>query len=95
VAYEPAESSEKLKGGNSNWRGPIWFPTTFLIIESLRKLGTAFGSGSSSPRPCDELAPYESIDLHLNLRSSSVSGSLSLSLIDLLSRRGDFEGDKL
>jgi hypothetical protein len=43
VAYEPAESAEKLKGGNSNWRGPIWFPTTFLIIESLRKLGTAFG----------------------------------------------------
>jgi hypothetical protein len=43
VGYEPAESSSKLKGGNSNWRGPIWFPTTFLIIESLRKLGTAFG----------------------------------------------------
>jgi hypothetical protein len=43
VGYEPAESAEKLKGGNSNWRGPIWFPTTFLIIESLRKLGTAFG----------------------------------------------------
>jgi hypothetical protein len=44
VGYEPAESSSKIKGGNSNWRGPIWFPTTFLIIESLRKLGTAFGS---------------------------------------------------
>ena len=43
VAYEPAESVGKLKGGNSNWRGPIWFPTTFLIVESLRKLGTAFG----------------------------------------------------
>jgi hypothetical protein len=43
VTYEPAESSSKLKGGNSNWRGPIWFPTAFLIIESLRKLGTAFG----------------------------------------------------
>jgi mannosylglycerate hydrolase MGH1-like protein len=43
VGYEPAESASKLKGGNSNWRGPIWFPTTFLIIESLRKLGTAFG----------------------------------------------------
>ena len=43
VAYEPAESISKLKGGNSNWRGPIWFPTTFLIIESLRKLATAFG----------------------------------------------------
>jgi hypothetical protein len=43
VKYEPAESAEKLKGGNSNWRGPLWFPTSFLIIESLRKLGTAFG----------------------------------------------------
>jgi hypothetical protein len=43
VGYEPAESSSKLKGGNSNWRGPIWFPTTFLLIESLRKLGAAFG----------------------------------------------------
>ena len=43
VSYEPAESNNKLKGGNSNWRGPLWFPTTFLIIESLRKLGTAFG----------------------------------------------------
>jgi hypothetical protein len=43
VSYEPAESATKLKGGNSNWRGPIWFPTTFLIVESLRKLGTAFG----------------------------------------------------
>jgi hypothetical protein len=43
VGYEPAESDSKLKGGNSNWRGPIWFPTTFLLIESLRKLGRAFG----------------------------------------------------
>jgi len=43
VGYEPAESAEMLKGGNSNWRGPVWFPTTFLMIESLRKLGTAYG----------------------------------------------------
>jgi hypothetical protein len=43
VGYEPAESLMKLKGGNSNWRGPIWFPTCFLLIESLRKLGKAFG----------------------------------------------------
>jgi hypothetical protein len=43
VGYEPAESDSKLKGGNSNWRGPIWFPTTFLLIESIRKLGKAFG----------------------------------------------------
>ncbi len=43
VSYEPAESDAKLKGGNSNWRGPIWFPMNFLLIESLRKLGKAFG----------------------------------------------------
>ena len=43
VRYEPGEAVEKLKGGNSNWRGPVWFPTTFLMIESLRKLEKAFG----------------------------------------------------
>jgi hypothetical protein len=43
VRYEPAEALSKIKGGNSNWRGPVWFPTSFLMIESLRKLGTAYG----------------------------------------------------
>ena len=43
VRYEPAESDSKIKGGNSNWRGPVWFPTSFLMIESLRKLGKAYG----------------------------------------------------
>ncbi len=43
VGYEAAEAVCKIKGGNSNWRGPIWFPTSFLIIESLRKLGKAYG----------------------------------------------------
>src|SRR2546430_557560 len=33
VGYEPAESSTGLFGGNSNWRGPIWFPVNFLVIE--------------------------------------------------------------
>jgi Glycosyl hydrolase family 63 C-terminal domain len=44
VRYDPAESDNKIKGGNSNWRGPIWFPTTFLIIESLRILGTGYSN---------------------------------------------------
>ncbi len=44
VRYEPAEADCKIKGGNSNWRGPIWFPTSFLLIESLRKLGKAYGT---------------------------------------------------
>ncbi|MEH2269653.1 MAG: glucosidase [Nostoc sp.] len=37
VDYEPAESSSGLFGGNSNWRGPVWFPVNFILIESLQK----------------------------------------------------------
>lgn len=42
VGYEPNESLHRVKGGNSNWRGPIWMPTTFLLIESLTKLTEAY-----------------------------------------------------
>ncbi len=58
VGYEPGESISKLKGGNSNWRGPIWFPTTFLIVEStaLARHGVRAivrGHACASPmRPC-------------------------------------------
>ena len=37
VDYEPAESTTGLFGGNSNWRGPIWFPMNFLLIEALQR----------------------------------------------------------
>src|SRR4029434_9736863 len=37
VGYEPGESSTGLFGGNSNWRGPIWFPPNVLLIESLQR----------------------------------------------------------
>jgi hypothetical protein len=51
VGYESAESVSKIKGGNSNWRGPIWFPTCFLLIESLRKLAKAYGEDYGVPTP--------------------------------------------
>jgi hypothetical protein len=43
VGYEPAESETGLFGGNSNWRGPIWFPVNYLIIEGLRRFSEFFG----------------------------------------------------
>jgi hypothetical protein len=43
VAYWPAESKSGLFGGNSNWRGPIWMPVNFLIIESLQKFHHYYG----------------------------------------------------
>ncbi len=44
VDYEPAESTTALFGGNSNWRGPVWFPVNFLIIEALQKFDYYFGA---------------------------------------------------
>ncbi|MFZ1157141.1 MAG: glucosidase [Candidatus Sulfotelmatobacter sp.] len=43
VDYEPGESSTGLFGGNSNWRGPVWFPVNYLLIESLQKFHHYFG----------------------------------------------------
>ena len=43
VEYQPAESNSGLFGGNSNWRGPIWMPVNFLIVESLQKFHHYYG----------------------------------------------------
>jgi hypothetical protein len=45
VDYEPAESTTGLFGGNSNWRGPIWFPINYLLIEALQKFDHFYGPG--------------------------------------------------
>jgi hypothetical protein len=45
VDYEPGESSSGLFGGNSNWRGPIWFPINFLLVEALQKFHHYLGDG--------------------------------------------------
>ena len=43
VDYEPGESTSGLFGGNSNWRGPVWFPVNYLVIEAIRRFGRFFG----------------------------------------------------
>ncbi len=44
VRYQPGESDTRVFGGNSNWRGPIWFPVNHLIVESLRKFHGYYGA---------------------------------------------------
>src|SRR5262249_54336712 len=43
VDYEPAESRTEIFGGNSNWRGPVWFPVNYLLIDSLQRYNHYFG----------------------------------------------------
>ena len=51
VAYEPAESTSGLFGGNSNWRGPLWFPVNYLLIESLQKFHHFYRDAFTVPFP--------------------------------------------
>jgi hypothetical protein len=51
VRYTPGESNTDMFGGNSNWRGPIWFPTNFLIIEALERYHYFFGDSFTLEYP--------------------------------------------
>jgi hypothetical protein len=51
VDYEPAESGTGIFGGNSNWRGPVWFPVNYLLVESLQKFHHYYGEDFKVPCP--------------------------------------------
>jgi hypothetical protein len=51
IDYEPAESTNGLFGGNSNWRGPVWFPINFLIIEALYRYARYFADDLKVEHP--------------------------------------------
>jgi hypothetical protein len=83
VGYEPAESSSGLFGGNSNWRGPVWFPINYLMIEALRKYHHHYGDsltvevpqGSGTRLTLEQAADELSRRLtNIFLRSSPIDG---------------------
>jgi mannosylglycerate hydrolase MGH1-like protein len=91
VDYEPAESSTGLFGGNSNWRGPIWFPVNYLLIESLQKFHHYLGESFTVEFPTGS-------GLELTLAQVAAELSRRLSRIFLRDERGGrpvFEGQPL
>ncbi|HWD42009.1 MAG TPA: hypothetical protein VG944_24435 [Fimbriimonas sp.] len=68
--YEPGESTTGAFGGNSNWRGPIWFPLNYLLIESLQKYDFYFGKSFKVDTPAGEKTLAEvAADLEMRLLS--------------------------
>ena len=74
VQYEPAESSNALFGGNSNWRGPVWFPVNFLLIEALQKFHHYFGDEMrvECPARSGQLLTLAEVAALLSQRLSSI-----------------------
>jgi hypothetical protein len=74
VRYEPAESQDNLFGGNSNWRGPIWFPINFLMIETLQKYHHYYGDDCliESPAASGQKVTLEAVADDLTQRLASI-----------------------
>jgi hypothetical protein len=74
VSYEPAEAASGLFGGNSNWRGPVWFPVNFLLIESLQKFHHYYGDDFKTECPTGSGVgiTLEQVAEELTLRLSSI-----------------------
>ncbi len=52
IEYVPGESNSGLFGGNSNWRGPIWMPTNYLLVQAIEKFHRYYGDGFTVAVPC-------------------------------------------
>jgi len=88
VPYEPAESSTGVFGGNSNWRGPIWFPINYLLIEALQKFHHYFGDDFTveCPTGSGQLMTLDQVAAELSQRLTRIF------LRDTEGRRPVFQG---
>ena len=74
LQYEPGESCDNLFGGNSNWRGPVWMPMNYLLIQSLLTLYQYYGNSvfSTCPSGCDKFISLDQIADDISLRLISL-----------------------
>ena len=74
VDYQPGESTSSLFGGNSNWRGPVWFPVNYLLIEALRRFARFYGDDVSFEHPTGsgEMRTFTQIADDLSMRLVSL-----------------------
>jgi len=98
--YTPGESDTELFGGNSNWRGPIWFPVNYLLIEALEKYGHYYGDElridvSRGGGGAGDGGGKTTSAMTLTEASREISGRLvSLFLKDRDTGRRPYEGDR-
>ena len=79
IAYDPGESTSTIYGGNSNWRGPIWFPINYLIIQTLEKYDEHFGDKLLIPDPQNP---------GMNLTMGQISQQIATNLISIFLEDG-------
>ncbi len=74
VEYEPAESRSGMFGGNSNWRGPVWFPVNYLLIEALQKFDFYYGEDFKIefPTGSEKMLTLWEVSQELSLRLSNI-----------------------
>jgi hypothetical protein len=74
LAYEPGEASSTVFGGNSNWRGPIWMPVNYLLIEALQRFDYYFGDSYKveCPTGSGQMKTLSEVAVELSRRLSSI-----------------------
>jgi len=83
IQYDPGDSTSDMFGGNSNWRGPVWMPLNFLIIQSIKRFGEFYGDSLLVEYPTGS-------GIELNLKQ--VTEKLSERIIDLFTK--DVNGER-
>ncbi len=83
IQYDPGDSTSNFFGGNSNWRGPVWIPINYILIQSIRKYGEFYG---------DDLLVECPVGSGIKMNLKQVADELSRRVISLFEK--DAEGTR-